>query len=282
MNGRAWLVTSWTGRSLLGAIVLKGLLILALWATGGTAVLENADRIVNLALIVLASIAVVGVTMAMRARLLWRVRRKLILSYILIGAVPILLLIAFSMLAFLLVLFDVSSYLVQNRLALLTDQANNLARTTLTEVERTPFEGRSDVLARRQDVLETRYPGVAVAMIQTTGTPQCGVPASNDLPPATDTLPRWVDCRRGFSGMLLYRAAGTAGPLRLVARAAALPNRPTADYAVIVDLPVDEASTAQALEGMGIRIGTLGLVSKNSGTMRRRRCPRRLKRQTRG
>src|SRR5258706_10582419 len=73
MNGRAWLVTSWTGRTFLGAIVLKGLVLLALWITGGTVALENADRIVNLALITLALIAVVDLTLTVRARLLWRV-----------------------------------------------------------------------------------------------------------------------------------------------------------------------------------------------------------------
>jgi len=262
MNGRAWLLTSWTGRSFAGAVVLKGLLVIALWVTGGTLSLQYADRFVNLVLIVLASVALVGVTLAVRERLLWRVRRKLILSYILIGAVPILLLVAFSLLGFLLVFFDISSYLVQNRLTILTEQANNLARTTMTEVERTPFDGRPEVLVRRQAVLETRYPGVALSMVPTSGTPRCGVPPSKDLPAVTDTLPRWVSCR-GFSGLLLHEAVSD-NQLFLVARAAALPNRPNPDYAVIVDLPVDEASTAHALEGTGIRLGTLSLVSKNS------------------
>src|SRR5258706_15416181 len=233
MNGRAWLVTSWTGRTFLGPIVLKGLVLLALWITGGTVALENADRIVNLALITLALIAVVDLTLTVRARLLWRVRRKLILSYILIGAVPILLLVAFSLLGFLLVFFDISSYLVQNRLTALTEQANSLARTTLTEVERTPFEARPEVLDRRQAVLETRYPAISLAMVPTAGSPRCGLIASNDLPPPSvpGALPRWVSCR-GFSGMLLYQAS-SSGPtrLRLVARAAALPNRANPDYA---------------------------------------------------
>src|SRR5258706_1365464 len=201
MNGRAWLVTSWTGRTFLGPIVLKGLVLLALWITGGTVALENADRIVNLALITLALIAVVDLTLTVRARLLWRVRRKLILSYILVGAVPILLLLAFSLLGFLLVFFDISSYLVQNRLSVLTDQANNLARTTLTEVERTPFDGRPDVLSRRQAVLETRVPGVSLAMVPTSGSPRCGAAMSKDLsaPALAGTLPRWVSCK-GISG----------------------------------------------------------------------------------
>ena len=62
-----------------------------------------------------------------RSGLLWRVSRKLILSYILVGAVPILLLVTFSLLAFLLVFFDISSYLVHDRVAHLTEQASTSA-----------------------------------------------------------------------------------------------------------------------------------------------------------
>src|SRR5712691_8191404 len=152
MSERAWLVTSWTGRSFLAAIVLKALVLAAIWTTGGSPGLEYADRAVNLAIIILAILAIHQVTVLARARLLWRVRRKLILSYILIGAVPILLLVAFSLLGFLLVFFDVSSYLVQNRLTNLTEQASTLARTTLVEVERTAFESRPEILVRRQAV----------------------------------------------------------------------------------------------------------------------------------
>src|SRR6202035_2122729 len=47
-----------------------------------------------------------------KRRLLWRVRRKLILSYVFIGFVPALLLVAFSLLCGFLLFYDVSSYLV--------------------------------------------------------------------------------------------------------------------------------------------------------------------------
>lgn len=50
------------------------------------------DRAVNFAIIVLAVATVRRVTTLARSGLLWRVSRKLILSYILVGAVPILLL----------------------------------------------------------------------------------------------------------------------------------------------------------------------------------------------
>ena len=138
MSPRAWLFTSWTGRSFLATLVVKALVGVAVWTSGGSAALEIVDRVVNLALVSLAAIAIYQLTLFVRAGLLWRVRRKLILSYILVGAVPFLLLVAFSLLGFLLVFFDVSSYLVRSRLNSLTDQANTLARTTQIEVERTP------------------------------------------------------------------------------------------------------------------------------------------------
>ena len=85
MRERAWLITSWTGRSFLAAVLLKLLVLVALAATDGSATLEFLDRAVNLALIVLACVSIYQLTQLVRARMLWRVRRKLILSYILIG-----------------------------------------------------------------------------------------------------------------------------------------------------------------------------------------------------
>jgi serine phosphatase RsbU (regulator of sigma subunit) len=264
MSTRARWITSRTGRSFLAAIVLKGFILTAIWVMATSTALEFLDRTVNLALLILAGVSIYRLTELMRARMLWRVRRKLVLSYILIGAVPLLLLLAFSLLGFLLVFFDISSYLVQNRLNGLTDQANTLARTTLIEVDRTPFEGRPDVLSRRQSVLETRYPGISLAMVSTSGSPRCGVAPSKDLPPASPagSLPRWVSCR-GFAGMLLVQGSDAAH-LRLIARAAALPNRANPDYAVLVDLPVDEKTTQESLQLAGIQLGNLSVAGADS------------------
>jgi sigma-B regulation protein RsbU (phosphoserine phosphatase) len=244
--------------------LLKGLGLVGLATTNGSATLEFFDRAVTLALIVLACVSIFQLTQLVRARALWRVRRKLMLSYILIGAVPFLLLMAFSLLGFLLIFFDISSYLVQNRLNGLTEQASTLARTTLVEVERTPFDGRPDVLSRRQSVLETRYPGITLSMVPTSGSPRCGLAPSKDLPsPNTAaSLPRWVSCK-GFAGLLLFQRAD-GNSLGLMARAAALPNRANPDYAVLVDLPVDEKSAAESLQLAGIQLGTLSIVSGDS------------------
>ena len=56
-----------------------------------------------------------GLALAQR-RLLWRVRRKLIISYIFIGFIPAILIIAFFLLGGLLLFSNFSSYLLQTRL----------------------------------------------------------------------------------------------------------------------------------------------------------------------
>ena len=133
------------------------------------------DRAVNLALIVLAVATVYRLTTLARSGLLWRVSRKLILSYILVGAVPILLLVTFSLLAFLLVFFDISSYLVQDRVAHLTEQASVFGRTTLFEIERAAPSERAEIIQRRQSAIASRYPGVSIALMPERPAAEVGV-----------------------------------------------------------------------------------------------------------
>ena len=185
------------------------------------------DRGINFAIIVLAAVSIYRVTRLARAGLLWGVSRKLILSYILVGAVPILLLATFSFVAFLLVFFDVSSYLVQNRIAELTEQAATLARTTLAEAETSPNSRHEAIVNRREATAQPSYPGIKIAI----------VPA--------DTLPPWVPSQ-GFAGLT------NEGQL---ARGVAVGSAGAPRHAVIVDLPVEGAMRASGLPDAGVRLG---------------------------
>src|SRR3954463_13267783 len=69
-----------------------------------------------------------------RQRLLWRVRRKLTLSYLFIGFVPVLLIVVFFFLCGLLLFFNVSSYLVQSRVGAIVDETRFLAEATAIEL----------------------------------------------------------------------------------------------------------------------------------------------------
>ena len=185
------------------------------------------DRAVNLGLIVLAIATLYRVTKLARSSLLWRVSRKLILSYILVGAVPILLLVTFALLALVLVFFDISSYLVHDRVAHLTEQAGVLGRTTMFEIERAGSSEHEAIIERRQAAIASRYPGVSVVQV------------------ADDQLPKWVS-RGGFAGLV---ERGT------IARAVVFPRGQVTRAAIVVDLPVDSAVDEAALAEAGITLG---------------------------
>ena len=70
---------------------------------------------------------------AINRRLLWRVRRKLTISYIFIGVVPAILIIAFFLLCGLLLLFNVAGYMVRSRAESLVDEARSLARLAVAD-----------------------------------------------------------------------------------------------------------------------------------------------------
>jgi serine phosphatase RsbU (regulator of sigma subunit) len=185
------------------------------------------DRAINFALIVLAAVTAYRLARLPRSALLWRVSRKLILSYILVGAVPILLLVTFSALAFLLMFFDMSAYLVHERVDQLTQQASVFGRTTLFEVERADPAAHREIVQRRQSALSSRYPQVSLRLS------------------SIDTLPAWMR-GRSFSGLV---DQGT------IARAVVVPDRSGAQHAVVVDLPVESALDESGLAAAGIALG---------------------------
>src|SRR4029079_12492722 len=95
-------------------------------------------------------------------RLLWRVRRKLILSYIFIGFIPSILIIAFFLLGGLFLFSNFSSYMVQNQFRAIEDRAASIAATLALDIQR---GGRTDVrtlLARRQAQVDQETTGVSV------------------------------------------------------------------------------------------------------------------------
>ncbi len=219
-----------------------------------------------------------------KRRLLWRVRRKLILSYMFVGVVPALLVICFFLLAGLLLFFNVSSYLVQSRMRSLTDQAQFLAQTTLLEVQRAATrEALAETLERKQSSAESRYPFVSTAIVPVSGL-RCQVAPARaarvpralpvQLPVAAGpwghvdapgTLPKWVTCD-GFSGVVAYDVppsgdaeADEAGT-RLVMRAVALPEVPVPTWAVVLDLPVSQLAAERIREETGITLGEVSAI----------------------
>ncbi|MDP1570229.1 MAG: PP2C family protein-serine/threonine phosphatase [Vicinamibacterales bacterium] len=286
---RRWCLHAWPGRLLIAGAALKLQAVLAgLVVAPLPSLLDALGTLGSLLLIIsLAYVSARGLVWAKR-RLLWRVRRKLILSYVFIGFVPSLLIILFFLLSGLLLFFNVSAYLVQSRVANLTDQARFLAGATMVELQRsTTAEAVRETLERRQASTEPRYPFVSATVVPVSHL-RCEAPPSRrvrlaeTLPlalplmtgpwahlDAPAAVPGWITCE-GFGGLLAYRAtpadgADGTGDTRLVVRAVAVPDMPEPRWAVVLDLPLSLDVEARLHEETGIRLGdisTMGLAAE--------------------
>src|SRR5690242_4327821 len=88
---RSWLLRTFPGRALVLGAVIKAIT----WPLGAVVALPSAleaiDMVGSLALLFAAAYGLTRFTVWSKRRLLWRVRRKLILSYVFVGVVPALL-----------------------------------------------------------------------------------------------------------------------------------------------------------------------------------------------
>ena len=211
-----------------------------------------------------------------KRRLLWRVRRKLILSYVFIGFVPALLLVAFSLLCGFLLFYSFSSYLVQSRLRALSEQSRFLAQSAALEIQRAGGRDVGGILARRQANAAREYPEVSMAVVPVTracgGGDEFHIPDSDFRiqragpwthvdPPAS--LPAWIDCP-GFTGVLAYSHRRTVNSpdqdTHLMVRSVAFPDAPRSGYAVVVDLLVNDAIRQQLRKETGVELKSVTAV----------------------
>ena len=272
---RRWLLRSLPGRLLVGGVAIKTVCgIVGAIAPSAAATLDPIDAVGSLAIILVSGYGLArGIVWAKR-RLLWRVRRKLILSYFFVGLVPGLLIIGFFVLAGLLLFLNVSTYLLQSRVRTLADQANFLAQSVVLEAEHgdAPEVLRRRLEQRHAQVIE-RYPFTSMAIVPVAklqcpaadATAKAPTPRPVRIGPwqhldAPDQLPPWIPCD-GFAGLLAYEAPGPNGlEDRLVLRAVALPPVATPQWAAIVDLPFTNAIEARLRGETGIRLGSVSAV----------------------
>jgi sigma-B regulation protein RsbU (phosphoserine phosphatase) len=272
-------VATWPGRALLAGLGIKALTNL----TGtSNVVLRLLDYLGAGALIVGGSYLTYRLFKLARRRLLWRVRRKLTISYMFIGVVPVMLLVTFFVLCGLLLFFNVSSYLVQSRLDDLRARAQAQAGTTVLQIQTAAGEDVAGVLKRRYASALAEFPNASMTLIPTVGRPPCGVQDASQLtvgapssqqpvvvgpwahvePPRS--LPRWVSCR-GYAGLFVYRTPQQQDG-HLVVRAVAMPEDAVPAYAIVVDLPVDQAIIGRLRQDSGIQIGDLSIVNTDAAS----------------
>jgi serine phosphatase RsbU (regulator of sigma subunit) len=254
----AWLTRSFAGRVLIAGVALKIAAWLGTLIGWRAAILAAIDTLGGLALLLGAFVLGFRLYMAARHRFLWRVRRKLVLSYMLIGVVPGLLMALLFALAGLLFFLNVSSYMLRVRVASLVEAAQFLAEAATPAIEQASSPAAlAAVLQRRQATAVSRYPQLSYAIVPSeqtcgagTGTPGTATiksgPWSHQRAPAS--LPAWVPCT-GFADLVAYESGGrTAVAARAVERPRGLRG------AIVVDIPLGDEVVRRFHEEMGLTI----------------------------
>ena len=266
---RALFLDHWAGRLLLGGLAARLAVLLVGLGTGPLTALDVLRRLATIAAIVGGTVVLWRVSRVLRVRLLWRVRRKLILSYFFIGVVPAALILLFFLIVGALTLLSFSSYLVKEKLADLQAQSRVYADITAVELQqaRTPAEVRL-LLARKTAAGGRLYPGISIALLPMNGDGRADVMTAgtwdHGSPPTH--IPEWL-LRQGPSSVVVpvSDAAATAADARLIVRSVSwVGAADMAQRAVVVDLPLDDATAGVIREETGIRLGGLAPISPSS------------------
>jgi sigma-B regulation protein RsbU (phosphoserine phosphatase) len=198
-----------------------------------------------------------------KRRLLWRVRRKLIISYIFMGVVPAMLIIGFFLLAAGVISMSVSAYLFKDGYDAIVDDVGLIAQATAADIGREPA-GPREMLIRNQNAVRRRYPDLSIAFIPRPGSKyeafQVG-PWEHTAPPP---IPSWaVD---GFKGTVSVQRQDGSDEVLLVIRGVARARGPAGDVGtIVVDLPIDDRALDYLYERTSVKGGAAALVTGEAG-----------------
>jgi serine phosphatase RsbU (regulator of sigma subunit) len=241
--------------------LITSFLLLAIWGAQGVVdvpvAVEFARKFVSLGWIV--SVVWIGM-LALRQyqfRLMWRVRRKLIVSYLFLGAVPVVLAGAFTLAVSVVLYTDIAAYIFRAGFQDITDQVQRAAEGASLEI--------GSALPQAQTVLDAQYarhrkqyPALSLAVVPM---PAYGGPVvksgpwGSGGPPAA--MPAWVADAGEYDGLLAIRTPAAPNEDRLLIRSVV----PAAGgrAMVVADLPVDQAVIDQMLQKTGMRLGAVTL-----------------------
>src|SRR3954471_16383359 len=160
-TARELLLRTWPGRLFMASALVK--FVFAIWRIGGE--LPAAARVVSGAATIALAVAVVVFSwrlfVQVKRRLLWRVRRKLILSYIFIGVIPALLILVFFLFAGSLVFMNVSAYLFKDGYDAIVESARLSAQAAATEIARSPGAAL-ETIERVHRIRGSTYPAISI------------------------------------------------------------------------------------------------------------------------
>src|SRR5687767_541561 len=163
-----------------------------------------------------------------RRVVLWRVRRKLLVSYFLIGVVPAFLLVLFFTLAGMLLFFNVGAYMLRSQIGVLAERTRTEAAAAAQQLRTVTSRADAErILAERSQSASGLLTALSLAVIDAPG--RCG-PSPGDAGVAGAAagawrqggapaqVPPWVPCA-GHAGLvdLPDLKTGTGVAVRAVA-----------------------------------------------------------------
>lgn len=257
---RDLLLRSWPGRLFLISAAIKLFVVMLGLAWRAPAGVEILGSAATLGLIVSMVYFVWKLITLMRRRLLWRVRRKLIISYVFIGVVPALLIIGFFLLGAGLVSMNVSAYLFKDGYDALVEDVGVLAQAAARDISGNPSK-TSEILLRSRQVARARHPGLAMALAFVPA-PKSSWPAQrvewDHLPPPAE-IPTWVG-DKDFAGTVAIPLEHRADDLHLVVRGVSQASGDAGPVGtVIVDLPVDDQTLDSLYDRTSVRAGSVSI-----------------------
>ena len=236
-------VTSWPVRLLLSGSALR-LLLLPFAASGGW-LLDGLEIAASVLLAIGLAWVIWLLMVRLQRRLLWRVRRRLVLSYVFIGFVPVLLVVAFFSVAGTMSVLSTSAELVRRELDRVVGDTQVVVGAVGVRLSR--GMDTSEALARVRAVIGQRYNGLSVAALGPSGSGQpaaVGPWAHGTVP---DRLPDWI-APDGFAGLV---TTGPEGSLAI--RAVAAVDLPGV-RGIVVDIPLDDAVRQRIEAATGVAV----------------------------
>jgi len=218
-----WLTGTWMGRAVLVALALKAAVQVTRPLVGARTLVDALDVAASLVLVIALAVAGFRWLGHLRRVVLWRVRRRLLLSYLLVGAVPAFLLVAFFAISGLLLFSNAGSYMFRSQLTALVERVRTETEAATLALEaaaparpgaaaaavsRTEAEG---ILTRRMAATSVALPGLTFSVLENEG--RCGrtveaseswaglVVGSGDQASAPRALPAWMPCA-GHAGLV--------------------------------------------------------------------------------
>jgi sigma-B regulation protein RsbU (phosphoserine phosphatase) len=257
---RALLLGTIPGRLFVAATAVKLLLAAIALVVVLPAAIEVIDSAATLAILATLVIFTYRLVVLVKRRLLWRVRRKLILSYIFIGFVPALLIIGFFLFGGALMFRNLSAYLFKDGYDDIVEDVRVVAQTSALEIGRSRSLGDAEaILDRRRANAQPRYRELSLALV---GIAQLEVvhasgPWRHVEPPPL--IPEWIAQRGEFAGTFAVTPSDAADEPELLIRAVSTVGDSGARYAVVVDLPVDQEIVERLRDRTGIRAGAISI-----------------------